>query len=181
MISFKSKIAQTVLSYFLLNQERELYVNEMAKKFKVDRGNLVKKLAEWAREGILIKSQRGNLSIYRINGNYPFLSELRSIAQKSFGIEELLRTALKKIKGIKSAIIFGSYAKNKLSAESDIDLFLIGSHNSLEALKVIVKLQKQFDREINIVDMTEREFNKRKKNKDEFISHIFADKTIKII
>jgi predicted nucleotidyltransferase len=31
------------------------------------------------------------------------------------------------------AIIFGSYAKNRLSAESDIDLLIVGSHTSFPA------------------------------------------------
>jgi len=47
MINFRSKnFLQKVLSYFLLNSEEEMYVNEMARKFAVDRGNLVRKLTE---------------------------------------------------------------------------------------------------------------------------------------
>lgn len=46
MLNFRSKITQKVLAYFLLNPQIELYLNEIAAKFDVDRGNLVKKLAE---------------------------------------------------------------------------------------------------------------------------------------
>ncbi|MDO8592246.1 MAG: nucleotidyltransferase domain-containing protein [bacterium] len=181
MINFKSKITQEVLGYFFINSGAELYLNEMARKFKLDRGNLVKKLAELEKEGILLKNKKGNLSLYSVNRDYPFLPELKKIFKKSFGLENELKEMLKNIKGIKSAIIFGSYAKNKLSAESDIDLLLIGSHKFLDAQGKITKLQSKLDREINVIDMTESEFVRRKKDQDEFISNIFAGKIIKII
>jgi len=179
MINFRSQIAQKVLSYFLLNDKEEMYVNEMAGKFAVDRGNLTRKLAEWEKEGILSKSERGNLSLYKVNGNYPFLDEMKKIVQKSFGLEEQLKQALKNIKGLKTAIIFGSYAENKLNAESDIDLLLIGSHGFLEAQREMVKLQKKFGREINVVDMTEKEFKDKKD--DELLENIFNGRYIQII
>jgi len=104
MITFRSKIAQKVLGYFLLNSEAEMYVNEMAKKFAVNRGNLVRKLAEWEKAGILAKRQQGNLSLYRINKHYSLLEEMRRIAQKSFGLEGQLKKHLKKIKGLKKLL-----------------------------------------------------------------------------
>lgn len=151
-----------------------MYLNEMVRKFKVDRGNLARKLAELEKEGILLKNKKGNLSLYTVNRGYPFLQELKKIFKKSFGLESELKQKLKSVKGLKTAIIFGSFAKDKLSAESDIDLLLVGSHNFLSTEREIVKLQKQFDREINVVDMTEKEFAKRKKDKDEFIANIFC-------
>lgn len=180
MINFRSKISQKVLSYFLLNCDEEMYLNEMVKKFGVDRGNLTRKLAEWEKEGILNKIKRGNLSIYKINKNYPLLEEMKKISQKSFGLESELKNNLKGVKGLRSAYIFGSYASGKLEPESDIDLLLVGSHNSLDAQKRIIKLEKEFNREINIIDMTDRELaDKRKSN--EFIENIFKNKNIKVI
>ncbi|MCX5657789.1 MAG: hypothetical protein NTZ48_06155, partial [Candidatus Omnitrophica bacterium] len=63
----------------------------------------------------------------------------------------------------------------------DIDILLIGSHSVLAAQEAILPLQRQLQREFNAVDLTEEEFAKRKKNKDEFIADIFANKIIKII
>jgi len=180
MINFRSKIAQKVLSYFLLNPEEEMYVNEMARKFVVNRGNLVRKLAEWEREGILTKTERGNLSLYKINKKYSLLEEMKKIAQKKFGLEEQLKKVLKGVKGLKMAFIFGSYAEDKLETESDIDLLLIGSHNALNVQRGIIRLQEEFDREINVVDMTEVEL-KEKKQKSEFVKNIFNNKYIQII
>lgn len=179
MINFNSKIARKVLPYFLLNPQAEMYLNEMANKFKVDRGNLTKKLAEWEREGILSKNKIGNLSIYQINKKYPLLAEMKKIAQKSFGLENELKRIFKKIKGLKIAVIFGSYAQDRLGAESDIDLLLVGSHNFLKTQAEIVKLQRQFAREINVIDMTEKEFEKKKNG--ELLKNVFKSKHIRLI
>ncbi|MEW5907867.1 MAG: nucleotidyltransferase domain-containing protein [Patescibacteria group bacterium] len=179
MINFKSKITQKVLSYFFLNPEAEMYLNEMAEKFDVNRGNLTRKLAEWEKEGILIKNKKGNLSLYRINKKYPLLKEIKKIIQKTFGLENKLKQVLEKINGLKMAVIFGSYAQNKLSSESDVDLLLIGSHNFLKTQREIIKLQKQVDREINIIDMTESEF--KKKRNSELLKNIFKNKHIRLI
>jgi len=103
MINFRSKITQKVLSYFLLNPEEEMYVNEIVRRFRVDRGNLVRKLSEWEKEGILIKTKRGNLSLYKVNERYPLLEEMKKIVQKKFGLEGQLRKSLKKVKGLKMA------------------------------------------------------------------------------
>lgn len=179
MINFKSKIAQAVLGYFFINSKSEMYLNEMVRKFKVDRGNLTRKLAELEREGVLVKNQKGNLSLYSLNRRYPFLPEFKKIFLKSVGLEYILKERLKQVKGVKAAIIFGSYAENKLSAESDIDLLLVGSHSALAAQKELNDLQSRIDREINAIDMTEEEFERKKH--DDFLKHVLSGKIIKLI
>lgn len=179
MINFNSKITKKVLPYFFLNQEKELYLNEISAKFEVDRANLSRKLTEWVDLGVLNKRKKGNLSLYKINKKYPYLLEMKKMIQKSFGVEKKLSEDLKSIKGLKSAYIFGSYAIDVLGAESDIDLLLIGSHDVLEVQKRIIHLQKYFDREINVVDMTEKEF--KQKEKSDLIKNIFKNKYIKIL
>jgi len=180
MISLRSEIAQKVLAYFLLNPEEQLYINEIANKFKVDAGNLFRKLSEWEKEGLLIKNKKGNLSLYKINKDYYLLPEIQRIVQKSFGIEKRLKDIFIGEKGIKQAVIFGSYAKNKMEPESDIDVLLIGSHDSLDIQKKLHELEKDVGREVNVIDMTEGEFEKKKKE-NEFIKNIFNEKYIQII
>jgi len=180
MINLNSKISQIVLSYFLLNPEKEMYLNEMVKKFNVDKRNLARNIKNWEKEGLLIKTRKGNLILYSVNKNYFLFNELEQIVQKNFGVEKELKKIFEKNKKIKEAYIFGSYASNKMEAESDIDVLLIGSHKFLDIQKEIINLQKKIDREINIVDMTEEEFLKKKED-NEFIKNILSNKYIKVI
>jgi len=156
-------------------------VNELARVLGVDAGNLSRKLKELENEGIIVSEFSGNQRYYFLNQKYPFLQEMKKIYQAKYGLKEQLAKVLKKLPGLRQAYLFGSYAKGNFGRESDIDLLLIGQHSALQAKKMILPLQRELNREFNIVDFTEAEFIKRKKNKDEFIQDVFKNKIISII
>ncbi|PIV83448.1 MAG: hypothetical protein COW51_04435 [Candidatus Moranbacteria bacterium CG17_big_fil_post_rev_8_21_14_2_50_44_12] len=60
MFEFRSKITIKVLRYFLLNQKRRHYVNELADLLGVNPGNLFRKLKELENEGVLVSEMQGN-------------------------------------------------------------------------------------------------------------------------
>src|SRR3989344_3476688 len=87
----------------------------------------------------------------------------------------------KQIKGIESAYIFGSYAKNKLSEESDIDILVVGSFKTTELQRALLEVQKLAGREINSIELLNNEFKKKIEEKDELLIDIFSKDHIKII
>jgi len=180
MLGFRSKITIKVLNYYFLNPQKSHYVNELARILDVDPANLFRKLKELEKEGILVSEMKGNQRYFSLNKKYSFLKELKKTFEAKYGIFNLIKEKLNKLKGLKKAFIFGSLAKNTLSPESDIDILLIGRHSSLEAKRLILSLERTTGREINILDMTEEEFKKRKRQKDELLKNIFSGKVIKI-
>lgn len=181
MISLRSKITQKIFNLFFLNQEEKFYVNELAKKIKEIPMNVYRKLIELKKEGILADEFRGKERYFFLNTKYPFLKEYKKIILKGLGFEKILKDKLKKIKGIESVYIFGSYAKDKLSAESDIDVLIIGNFDGLKLQKTILEIQKSTGREINSIELTKGEFEKRLRKKDPFLKDIFSEKHIKIL
>ena len=181
MISLRSKIAAKLLNHFFINPDDRVYINELSKNLKVDKRNLVKKLKELEKEGILKRENKGNLKLYSINRNYPLYTEFRTIVLKTIGFEEKLRRILQKIEGVKEAYLYGSYATNKMDVHSDIDLLVVGNHNLLSLQSKLNKLQQEIKREINIVNMDEHDFKKRIKNKDPFINELLKKKHIRIV
>jgi predicted nucleotidyltransferase len=181
MISLRSKITRKLLSYLFLNPDLSLYLNELQKKLGLDKRNLVKKLNELEKEGVLTSETKGRLRLYSINKKYPLYEEYRNIFRKTMGIEKTLKKILTEIKGVKAAYIYGSYAANKMEEHSDIDVLVVGCHKILPLQKKIISLQKELDREINAVNIDEGEFNERLKKKDPFICGIVNGKNIKVI
>jgi predicted nucleotidyltransferase/predicted transcriptional regulator with HTH domain len=181
MISLRSEITKKILNYFFINPHESLYVNELSRKLNLDKRNLVKKIRELEKEGILVYQSRGNLKLYTINKKYPLYGEYRKIIITTVGFEGRLRNALQGMKGIKEAYVYGSYAKDKMDVHSDIDLLVVGDESSVEVLRHIKGLQKEIEREINVVNMGEAEFRRRIKNKDPFILDVRSKKQIKII
>jgi predicted nucleotidyltransferase len=181
MISLRSKIAKALLNYFFMNPHESLYVNEVAQKLHLDKRNLVKKVKELEQEGIFKIQKRGNLKLYSINQEYPLYDEYKKIVLKTLGFEGTIKRLLKETSGIKEAYIYGSYACNKLDVHSDIDLLIIGNHDIVPLQRKLNKIQKDINREINSIHMDEKEFKKRIKSRDAFISALFKQKYIKII
>ncbi|MCK4891054.1 MAG: nucleotidyltransferase domain-containing protein [Candidatus Pacebacteria bacterium] len=181
MFNLNSKIANKILRYFFINPRKKSYINELARILDVDPGNLSRKLQEMENEGILNSEFLGKQRYYFINKKYPLLKEVKKAFELKYGLGDLIAYNLKKIKEIKEAYIFGSYAKGGFESESDIDVLIIGSHPVMETTKAMLPIQEKIRREINVIDLTEKEFQKRKKDKDEFIMNIFNDKVIKIL
>ena len=169
MLEVKSTIIKKIFRYYFLNPKKEHYVNELAKILDVDPGNLDRKLKELKKEGILISETRGNQKYYFLNSSYPFLKEFKKIFEAKYGLKEQIASALRGIKGLKEAWFFGSYAKDSLQQESDIDIFVIGSHSSRSVKTKLLAFQKKYQREFNVIDMTEDEFKEKTKKKNTYI------------
>ncbi len=181
IISLRSIITQKVLNYFFLNKNQKRYVNELARILDVDPKNLDRKLKEFEEIGLFISEYKGKERYYSLNHSFPLISEYEQIFKKTYGIEEQLKNILRKIKNINSVYIYGSFVNNSFSASSDIDLLIIGNHSSLTAQKAVLPLQKSIGREINIIDLTPKEFQQREINKNDLITEIFNNPTIRLI
>jgi len=181
MISLKSKITQKILNLLFLNEKERFYVNELAKIIKEDPSNAYKKLIELKKEGIVADNFQGMERYFFINKEYKFLKEYKNIILKGIGFEKILKENLKRVEGVKSAYIFGSYAKNKMSAESDIDLLVVGDFKTIELQKALLEIQKLSGREINSIELLHKDFEKKLKEKDALLIDIFSKKYIKIM
>ncbi len=181
MISLRSKVAIKLLDYYFLNPDAQAYINELARTLELDPKNTETKLKEFEKEGLFKSEFRGKERYFFLAKDNPVLEHYRQIFLKTYGIEKRLKDMLPNIKGLKEAYIFGSYASNKMDSSSDIDILAIGSHSVLELQKVIVKLQKDIGREFNVTNLSLKEFEAKKKDKDPFISGVFKTKTIKLV
>lgn len=181
MISLKSEITQKVLSYYFINPKARHYVRQLAGLLKLDVGNLYRKMLDLEQEGLFLSEREGKNKFFSINEKYPLLREYQRIFEAKFGVAQILTENLKDIDKLDEAYIFGSYAKGNFDEGSDIDLLLIGDFNYEETSKAISKLEKTWGREINIVDLSSKEYRDKLNKKDEFLANVFAGKTIKII
>ena len=148
MFKLNSKIEIAILGYFFVNENAKKYINELAKVLNVNPANLDKKLKALEKEGVLVSEISGKQKYYFLNKRYPLLKEIKKIYNSKYGLEKMLEQALIDLKNLENAYIFGSYARNQLEAESDIDLLLIGNHSSIEAKKKVAGLQDYLQREI---------------------------------
>jgi len=181
MISLRSEVTKKILNYFFINPHAKHYINELARILNQDPKNVDRKLKYLEKNGLLESDFLGKQRYFRLSQGYPLLKEYRKIILASIGIEQILKKILAQDKQIKEAYIFGSYAKNNMDASSDIDLLIIGNHSPISLRKKINKIQEETNREINIINLSEREFETKRKEKNPFIVNIFSEKIIKLL
>lgn len=181
MISLRSKVAIKLLDYYFLNPDSQHYINELARILELDPKNTETKLKEFEKEGFFKSEFRGKERYFFLVKNNPVLEHYRQIFLKTHGIEKRLKDMISNIKGLKEVYIFGSYAANKMDSSSDIDILAIGSHSVLELQRLIAKIQKDTGREFNVANLSPKEFEAKKKDKDPFIKSVFDTKTIRLL
>ncbi|EKD65317.1 MAG: hypothetical protein ACD_50C00118G0003 [uncultured bacterium] len=181
MLIQRSSVSKKILSYFFSNKKAENYGRELARILDVDPKNLHSKLKEFERNGLIVSEKKGNQRYYKLNKFFPLLKEYEKIIGKELPPEVLLKEKLSLVKGIKEAYIFGSYAKGKADSNSDVDVLIIGNHKALEAQKAVLSLQRELGREINIIDMTTQEFNRKIAMKNPLIKDILLKPRIKVL
>lgn len=168
----KSRLRRKILSLFYTNPTANLYLREIASTLKEDAGNLSKEFFRLEKEGIFISATRGNQKYLYLNKNYPLYRELKSIVFKTIGVEGALKERISKIKGIELAFIYGSFAANRESAASDIDLLVVGSPDEDKLIQEIEALEKALRREINYNIYPASEFKAKAKRGGSFIQNI---------
>ena len=66
---------------------------------------------------------------------------------------------------ITRAFIYGSIARGKEQALSDVDLMVIGSISTADLVPMLRRLEQSFQREINVTDTLKRNLNRNFKTK----------------
>ncbi len=177
---FKSKTRRLLFQLFFTNPDSEYYLRELERLLAVPVSMIRRELLRLAEEGVFSSFRKGNLAYYRLNKAYPLFEELKSIVFKTVGVEGMLKEVVGRIKGVKTAFIYGSFARNQQTGASDVDLLVIGRIDEDHLVRELNKTEKVLKREINYTLFSPDEFKKRKSAKDPFVADLLENHRILI-
>lgn len=172
-----TKYQKRILAVLINQSEKEYYLSELGRVLGKHPGVFLKGINSLERQGLIFSRKKGNQRLFKINRDNPLFEEIKGIVQKTEGVEGLLRELVTKIKGISIALIYGTYAKGALRFDSDIDLLVVVSSDKAEdiLLEEIGAAEHKLQREINYKIYSAKEFAKKRKEKDPFITEILSD------
>jgi predicted nucleotidyltransferase len=176
----KSKTRQDLLTLYFNNTDKKYYLRELERILGYSAGNIRRELQKLCEDNFFLKEKIGNLIFYKLNGNHPLYAEIKSIINKTAGITEKIKTSLFKVTDIETAFIYGSFAQDKTTATSDIDLMIIGAPKTTEIIKATTPLENKYGREINFTIYSREEFD-NKKNIRSFLKEVIKNKKIFLI
>jgi predicted nucleotidyltransferase len=181
MLELRSKARRKLLAYFFTNPAARHHLRELAGRLKVDPSNLSKELGRLEREGLFWAEVSGRQKYFELNRGYPLFKEVRSIVAKTIGAVPLIAGSLKRIDGIDEAYLYGSFARGRLDAVSDVDVLVIGTPRGRVLAKAVRKLERQLGREINYTVLAVKEFKSRRNRKDAFLASVWRGKRVCLI
>lgn len=174
---------QRVLGFLFGQPDRSFFVTELVALVDSGRGAVQRELERLARSGLVVVSKVGNQKHYQANDESPVFAELRSIVNKTVGLQEPLRAALDQIADrISLAIIYGSIAKGIEKATSDVDLLMVADTLTLEEVyTVLAPVEKVLNRRINPTLYTSKEFRHRREANNTLLSRVLDGQTVTLI
>jgi predicted nucleotidyltransferase len=177
-----STYRRRALGLLLLHPDKTYHVQEIARLTKTAPGTLSKELAKLSQAGLLTREWVGNQLRYAANRKCPVFEEMASIMRKTSGLADLVFDALALLeKQITIALIFGSVARGKERAGSDVDVLIIGKLGFANAVKALHPVQDKIGREINPVVMSPVEFQRKQEEGDGFVRELLAQKKLFLI
>ncbi|MHB8255380.1 MAG: nucleotidyltransferase domain-containing protein, partial [Acidiferrobacter sp.] len=112
--------------YLFGQPERSFFATELIKLVAGGSGAVQRELARLAQSGLVTVTRMGTQRHYQANPRSPIFAELCAITQKTVGLALPLREALAPLaQRITAAFVFGSVAKRRDTAASDIDVLVL--------------------------------------------------------
>ena len=178
---FTSRVRIELLSAFFLHPDTAFYVREIARITGEDYKNVSLELRNLEEIGLLRSRKQGNLKYFSLNREFLIYEELRSIFLKTRGAVAVLKNALSEARGIDFAFMYGSLASGTETAESDIDIMVVGRIALERLLKRIREPEDMLAREINPSLFDLAEVKRRVKAKDPFVTEVLRGPKIMLV
>ena len=161
--------------------DNELHMREIERRSGYAIGTIQSELKKLLRLDLVIKRKDGNRTYYSANRDHPLFLDIQRLVLKTVGLADILHDKLKSSREILIAFVFGSIARQRELAESDVDLFVIGDLGLRKLVGLLSGASDKIGREINPHVFTVKEFRKRLAQKDHFISRIQDEPKIFIL
>lgn len=176
--------SQSKLFRWLFGQpERSFHLNELRRLTGLGSASLQRELRKLTEAGLASSERVGSMRRFQANPQSPVFEELVALTRKTLGIEPALRDALAGlVPRLRAAWLFGSVAKASDTANSDVDVMIVGDDLPLaEILEVLVPLESELGRAISPTCYTTSEFVRRRTEPDSFVNRVLAQPVIPLL
>lgn len=177
----ESKVRRDVLIRFFARPGLERHVRELARETGWSPTIIGRELNNLESAGILRSERIGNVRRYSVDTNSPVANEIRSLVQKTIGIEARLRLALRGLPGVEEAFLYGSYARGEDRATSDLDLMVVGSVDEELLSERITDAEHDFGRDVNPTTYDRDELERLQQQGDLFVEGVLNGPRIQLL
>jgi predicted nucleotidyltransferase len=142
----------SLLRYLALHPEERIYLRQLERLFGERSASLQRDLKALVAIGAIRPAPRlgGRRVEYEVSPDWPAWGALRRLLVSLSDPPTLAREALRGVAGVDAAFVYGSFAAGRATAESDVDVFVMGEAIDRPRLyRALTELAVLTGREVN--------------------------------
>ena len=162
--------------------DQSFYTRQIAREVDASVGAVQRELENLSKVGLIVRKSVGSQVFYQANRNAPIFREMQALVNKTVGIFSILRAALQPLsKRIGLAFVYGSVAREKETAQSDVDLMVIGKATLDEVLTRLSPVEKTIGRPINPTVYSVAEFKSKIASRNHFLNAVVKGQKVFLV
>lgn len=157
----------SVLEHFLLHPNSRIHINGLARELSVSPQTAQKFCVSYARDGLLLKAEVGNVHQYCLNGSDARVRALKRFVGPYLAADvKYLGPFLEKNRNALSVAVYGSFATGEYGDRSDLDLLVLTADDAMPRSEDFGALEPRLGREVNVTPISLAKWRQMERNKD---------------
>jgi predicted nucleotidyltransferase len=162
-----------ILALLYGKADQSFYTRQIAREVDASVGAVQRELENLSNVGLIIRSSLGSQVFYQANGHAPIFREMQALVNKTIGISSVLRSTLHPLaKRIVVAFVYGSVARKEETAQSDVDLMVVGRATLDEILSRLSPVERSISRPINPTVYSVKEYTSKLASGNHFLTSV---------
>src|ERR1035438_5536602 len=162
--------------------DQSFYLRQLVRSVGAGHGALQRELKHLTDMGLIVRRVQGNQVLYQANAQSPIFSEIKGLITKTVGTHDAIRSALMSLGSqIQIAFVYGSVARQKERANSDVDLMVLGNAAFSDVVSALSPAQRALGREINPTVFPASEFRSKLVAGNHFLRSVMKEKRLFVL
>jgi predicted nucleotidyltransferase len=159
--------------------DQSFYTREISRNVDASVGAVQRELENLSKVGLILRKSVGSQVFYQANRDTPIFQEMRALINKTIGVFGVLRSGLRPLsKQIAAAFVYGSVAREQETAQSDVDLMVVGKATLNQVLSRLSTAEKGIGRSINPTVYSVAEFKSKLAAGNHFLTSVLKGQKI---
>ena len=154
LITSKTRIRLLIRLFF--NPQVRSYLRQLAKEFNLSTNAVREELNQLKKADLLKTEKHGRQVHYMANTDHPLFPELKSMAAKAVGFDQIVESVVNRLGKLERAYMIDDYAEGKDTGI--IDLVLVGDIDAYHLNDLCRKTEKYINRKIRSLIISEEEY-----------------------
>ena len=168
-----------ILALLYGRADQSFYTRQIAREVDASVGAVQRELENLSKVGLIVRNSIGSQVFYQANRDAPIFQEMRALVNKTIGVFSVLRSALQSLsKQIVVAFVYGSVAREQETAQSDVDLLVVGKATLDDILSRLSTVEKSVGRPINPTVYSVAEFKSKLASGNHFLNAVLKGQKV---